>query len=465
MTPEQLVELADGGESETLEFKRTTAESDTATRAVCAMLNHRGGRVLIGVAENPTRVIGQEIGAQTVERVVQRLREIDPPAFPAVERVPVGQGREVIVVTVSAGGNRPYAYQGRAYRRVGNTNEAMSAAAYNVLLLERLHAEQRWENQPAAGWGVADLDAATVRRTVEDAISRGRLEDPGTRDVEGLLRGLGLLRDGGLARAAVVLFGAEERVSAEFPQCMLRVARFRGVGRTEFIDNRQVYGHAFALLSSAEAFLREHNPIAGRVVAGRMERVDEPLYPPVAVREALANALCHRDYAIGGGSVAIGIYDDRLEVTSSGSLHFDLTPEKLFHPHESLPWNPLIARVFYRCGVIEAWGRGTIKMAEIAAESNLRRPDIEESGGCVTVRFRPRRYVPPERVQRTVTERQRTILAMLDEAPNGLAVREIVATLEDGATNRQVRLDLGLLKALELAHSSGRGRGARWRRS
>lgn len=465
MTPEQLVELASGGESETLELKKTTAESGTAARAVCAMLNHRGGQVLIGVAENPTRVIGQEIGAQTVERVAQRLREIDPPAFPTVERVPVGQGREVIVVTVSRGQNRPYTYRQQAYRRVGNTNQAMTADAYNVLLLERLHAERRWENQAAAGWSVADLDAATVRRTVEDAVRRGRLDDPGTLDVEGLLRGLGLLRDGMLARAAVVLFGAEDRVSAEFPQCMLRVARFRGVGRTEFIDNRQVYGHAFALLSSAEAFLREHNPIAGRVVAGRMERVDEPLYPPVAVREALANALCHRDYAIGGGSVAIGIYDDRLEVTSSGALHFDLTPEKLFEPHESLPWNPLIARVFYRCGVIEAWGRGTIKMAEIAAESNLPRPDIEESGGCVTVRFRPRRYVPPERVQRTVTERQRAILSMLDEAPNGLAVREIVAELEDGATIRQVRLDLGLLKTLELAYSSGRGRGARWRRS
>lgn len=108
MTPEQLVELAAGGESETLEFKKTTAELDTAARAVCAMLNHRGGRVLFGVAENPTRVVGQEVGAQTVERVAQRLREIDPPTLPAIERVPVGQGREVIVVTVSPGPTAPY---------------------------------------------------------------------------------------------------------------------------------------------------------------------------------------------------------------------------------------------------------------------------------------------------------------------------------------------------------------------
>ena len=98
------------------------------------------------------------------------------------------------------------------------------------------------------------------------------------------------------------------------------------------------------------------------------------------------------------GTVAVGIYDDRLEVTSSGSLHFDLTPQKLLVPHESLPWNPLIARVFFRRGIIESWGRGTIKMAELASAAKLRPPEIEDAGGCVTVRFRPHRYVPPQRM-------------------------------------------------------------------
>ena len=86
------------------------------------------------------------------------------------------------------------------------------------------------------------------------------------------------------------------------------------------------------LLTNAERFLRETLPIAGRFEQDRFERIDEPLYPPLAAREALANALCHRDYSIGGGSVGIAIYDDRLEVTSSGSLHFGLTPENLPFP-------------------------------------------------------------------------------------------------------------------------------------
>src|SRR5439155_12284518 len=131
-----------------------------------------------------------------------------------------------------------------------------------------------------------------------------------------------------------------------------------------------------------ERFLRDSLPIAGRVVPSLFEREDDPLYPPVALREALANALCHRDYSIGGGSVAVAVYDNRLEITSSGTLHFGLTVDQLYHPHESLPWNPLIARAFYRRGIIEAWGRGTLKIMELSEKAGLLAPEIEESGGC-----------------------------------------------------------------------------------
>ena len=179
-----------------------------------------------------------------------------------------------------------------------------------------------------------------IRNTVAEAVRIGRLNEPDHREPENLLRGLGLLRDGVLLRAAVVLFGNAERLEFEMPQCLLRVARFRGIDRTEFLDNRQFNGNAFALLSNAERFLRDTLPIAGRFEPGRLQRIDEPLYPPLATREALANALCHRDDTMGGGSVGLAVYDDRLEVTSTGSLHFGLTPEDLFDRHESRPWNP-----------------------------------------------------------------------------------------------------------------------------
>ena len=93
--------------------------------------------------------------------------------------------------------------------------------------------------------------------------------------------------------------------------------------------------------------------MAGRIVPDVFERQDDPLYPPAALREALANALCHRDYSIAGGAVSVAIYDDRLEISSSGMLPFDLTPADLTRPHPSRPWNPLIAQVFYRRGIIQ----------------------------------------------------------------------------------------------------------------
>ena len=400
---------------------------------------------------------------RTIEEVSAEIQKIDPPAFPAIERVPIAGDREVIVINATQRPARPYVYRDVAYRRIGNTTVAMSADEYNRMLFERMHSEQRWENQPAIGWSVADLDVAEIRRTVAEAVRRGRLEDPGTREPTELLRGLGLFQHGVLLRAAAVLFGNAERLEFEMPQCLLRVARFRGLDRMEFLDNRQFHGNAFVLLASAEQFLRDTLPIAGRFETDRFERIDEPLYPPLATRESLANALCHRDYAIGGGSIGVAVYDDRLEVTSSGALHFGLTPEKLFAPHESLPWNPLIARTFYRRGIIEEWGRGTLKMAALTATAGLPRPEIEDAGGCVTVRFRHGHYVPSERDERGLTKQQQAILALLDRAPDGLALREIRTRLEPQASERQVRWALAVLRKQGLAVSTGRGRVARWR--
>ncbi len=328
----------------------------------------------------------------------------------------------------------------------------MSADEYNRMLFERMHSEQRWENQPAAGWTVDDLDVAEIRRTVSEAVRRGRLEEPVSGEPSDMLRGLGLLRDGVLLRAAAVLFGSTERLEFEMPQCLLRVARFRGTDRMEFLDNRQFNGNAFTLLANAERFLRDTLPIAGRFEQDRFERIDEPLYPPLATREALANALCHRDYSIGGGSVGIAVYDDRLEVTSSGSLHFGLTPEKLFAPHESRPWNPLIARTFYRRGIIEEWGSGTLKMADLASSSGLPVPEIEDDGGAVTVRFRHGR------------SRLQEVLVLLDSAKDGLTRREIHARLGSRVSERQVRRALEELRDRGLVVSPGRGRSGRWRR-
>ncbi len=118
--------------------------------------------------------------------------------------------------------------------------------------------------------------------------------------------------------------------------------------------------------------------------------------------------------------------------------------------------------MFYRRGIIESWGRGTIKMAEATKQAGAPPLEIEEAGGCVTVRFKPSTYLPPQCVEQDLTYRQQAILTLLDRAGEGLPLREIHGGLEAPATLRQVREDLVILKSLDLITLTGRGRGAMW---
>jgi len=457
----ELSALVSGGESAQIEFKKTTGQRSDGARTTCAMLNGGGGYVFFGV-DDAGRLCGMDVTSSTVDDVVRELRKIEP--LPALnpERVPLANGREVIAVSIPGRTGGPYTYDGRPYVREGSCTLSMPQERYRALLLERAHPAHRWELLPARGISPADLDAVEIARTIDEAVRRFRLEDPGTRDPEVLLSGLKLIENGELLNAAVILFGKPDALLPGYPQCLLRMARFRGVDKTEFVDSRHEVGNAFELLGRAQRFLRDHLPVAGRIVPALFEREDDPMYPPVALREALVNAFCHRDYAMPGGSVGIAIYDDRLEITSTGRLPFGLTPADLRRPHASLPWNPLIASVFVRRGVAENWGRGTLKIVELSAEAGLVEPEFEERGGEVVVRFLPLGYVPPSRINREVSEFERELLEII--AGQGAArLGEIEARLRQAVPRFVVQEALKSLRILGLIESSGYARGARWK--
>jgi ATP-dependent DNA helicase RecG len=389
MKPEELRKLVSGGESERIEFKRSTGQRTEAAKAVCAMLNGFGGFVVFGVT-NHGELLGQEVGVKTLGDITAELRQIEPSAFPDVETTHLKKGNAAVLLTVPGGGG-PYTFDGRAYLRHGPTTRVMPRNEYERRLVERLHATRRWENEPVAdGVSIKDLDAEEIKITLDNAIRLGRLEPTERRDLESILRGLELIRSGHLLNAAVALYGKSDRLKTIYPQMGIRLARFRGRDRlADFADNRQYWGHAFALLRRAESFLMDHVPIAGRVIPGKMIREDKPWYPPRATREALANALCHRDYVIPGGAVAVALYDDHLDITNPGGFHFGITPENLSKPHESRPWNPIIASVLYRAGIIERWGSGTLNIVDWCAENGNPPPKWREEAGSVFVVFAP----------------------------------------------------------------------------
>jgi ATP-dependent DNA helicase RecG len=448
------------GESLQTEFKRTTGQRTDAAKTICGMLNASGGFVVFGVTDNG-RILGQQVTAASLADVARELRRIDPQALLSPEAVELEGGQALVVVRVPRG-DGPYTYDGRPYLRVGPTTVLMGTEEYQRRLLERIHPATRWETQAAQGITLEDLDADEIIRSAEEAMRRNRLDDPGSRRIEDLLLGFGLLRDGELLNAAVVLFGRSERLRVLYPQCTLRLARFRGRDMAEFIDNQQEIGHAFQLFVRAQRFLRENLPVAGRMVPGLFERVDDPLYPPVALREALANALCHRDYGIHGGSVGIAIFDDRLEITSTGPLRFGLRTADLTAPHPSLPWNPTIASVLYLRGMIEKWGRGTLKIGELTHRAGLVPPEFHERAGEVVVRFFPGAYVPPTRVSHELTELQRELLALLSEHGPSSSVA-LQGRLSQAISNTYILRNLNQLQEMALIEKTGSARSTAWR--
>jgi ATP-dependent DNA helicase RecG len=247
-------------------------------------------------------VVGQKVTDRTLEELAQEFQGFEPTLPVHLQRIPASEGAtaglEVLLVQVERATNTPVTFRGVPYERVLNTTRVMPRATYQRLLIESLHATDRWEIQPAVGCSVENLDSREIVVTLEESIRRGRSEDPGTRDTLGILRGLGLLVNGEqISRAAVALFCKDEISLPDFPQFNLRVARFKGGTRDEFLDNRQYTGNAFALMRRAERFLIDWLPVASKIISGQMARIDTPALPTEAVREALANAFIHRDYA------------------------------------------------------------------------------------------------------------------------------------------------------------------------
>ena len=457
---EELAQVVAAGESETLEFKKSTGQLQRAGETLCAFLNGKGGHVFFGVTDSG-KIVGQEVTDSTLQGIAEMIRHLEPAVHISVQHVSTpDMKREVIVLEADpAPGRQPYVFEGRPYRRIETTTSLMPQDQYQVLLLARAHGQERWENAPAQGILLNDLDAEEIRRTVRASLDMGRLHADNVEDAGEILDRLGLRVDGQLLNAAVVLFS--NKMLPYYPQCQIRMARFRGTTKTEFIDNKQMHGHALQLLREAQVFLERHLPVAGHVVPGTLERKDVPLFPPLALREALVNAFCHRDYSNPGGAVSLAIFDDRLEIWSDGSLPFGLRVEDLKRDHPSRPRNPLIAETFFRRGLVERWGRGTQTIIELCLEAGHPEPEFMEQAGAVGVRFLIKGYVPPLRVNHELTSRQRKVLQVL--SPGVLSLSEIMAGMDEKISDPTLRRDLEQLKRLGLVELEGFGRGAKWR--
>ena len=188
-----------------------------------------GGFVLFGVSDDG-RIAGQQVCAGTLEDVVRELRRIQPQAAALAGIRRSADGRAVVLIRVPRG-EGPYAYDGRAYVRMGPATVQMAAEHYQRTVVERMHPARRWETLAGGrASSLDDLDADEVIRTAAGGHApQPASKTPARAEIEDLLLGFGLLRGGEIpSTRAVVLFGRSDRLAPLYPQCTLRMARFRG---------------------------------------------------------------------------------------------------------------------------------------------------------------------------------------------------------------------------------------------
>ena len=318
MTRDELLRLLAQGESQQLEFKRSLAELEDGVRTIVAFANADGGTLLFGVRPNGA-AIGVTVGANTSEQVVNAIVDnTDPSLYPRVDYLDVG-GQTIIAVTVAAGHDRPHLAYGRAYRRVGAVTAQLSRDEQRRLLLE---SRPRFDDQPSRA-SLDDIDPVRVRRFLEIAIRRGRLPaDSADLPVIEVLRRLNALRvvDDRLTptMAAMLMFARNPQQFA--PQSTVGLARFPGAtkGTTQIVDRVDVIGDLAEIIDRAEAFVHRNTRIASKIYHAQRMEITE--YPYPAIREAIANAVIHRDYWQSGSRVQVAVCADRIEIENPGEL-------------------------------------------------------------------------------------------------------------------------------------------------
>jgi len=216
---------------------------------------------------------------------------------------------------------------------------------------------------------------------------------------------IGLLKENKLTNAAILLFG--KKPQRFFMQSEVRCARFKGTEPLEFIDMKVFAGTVIDQREDAVEFVKEHIKLHARII--ETERVERWEYPLAALREALTNALCHRDYELSS-NVQVRIFDDRIEVWGCGPLPQPLTVEDLRTKHDSILRNPLIGKCFFLIKFIEQWGTGTNRIIRECLNYDLPEPLFEEAAGNLVVTFRKSKFTEEYLKQLSLNERQMNAL-------------------------------------------------------
>ncbi|MDM8560843.1 ATP-binding protein [Candidatus Parabeggiatoa sp. HSG14] len=347
---------------------------DEYLKWICGFANANGGTIYIGIDDE-----GNIVGVEDYKRLMDDIPNKIQNYLGILCDVNLHENSEKYYIEINV---KPYdiaiSYRGKYHYRSGSTKQELKGTTLNEFLLKK--AGKTWDDTIEPNATFADIDENSIQFFIKEAVKTQRLPFLKSDNTQ-ILENLRLIENGKFKRASVLLFGKEP--CKFFINAYAKIGKF-GISDDDLQSQEIVEGNIFQLADQIIEILDKKYFIKTISYEG-LHRVETTPYPFEAIREALINAIIHRNYF--GPPIQISLYDDKIIIWNVGKLPEQITIDDLKRKHASYPKNPRLADVFFKGGLIEAWGRGTLKIINECNKFGLPEPSIELMNGGIAVIF------------------------------------------------------------------------------
>ncbi|MDR2205622.1 MAG: putative DNA binding domain-containing protein [Flavobacteriaceae bacterium] len=429
-------------EQQNIEYKASWR--DEYLRWICGFANAQGGTLVIGKNDN-----GNIVGVKKSDKLLEDLPNKITSILGIVSDVNLHETKQgdFIEIVVEPQPN-PVNYKGEYHYRSGSTKQELKGAALDKFLLQKYG--KKWDSVVIPNVPVADLKQETFDFFRKKGIKSKRLNDDVLTDSnELLLENLQLTENNHLKRAAILLFhpNPEKFVTGAY----VKIGYFETDG--DLIYQDEIHGNLFEQVEKTIDLLFTKY-IKALISYEGIYRIETYEYPKEAVREAIHNAIAHKDYT-GATPIQISVYKDKIMIWNYGELPENWTIETLQKKHSSIPHNSGISNAFFRIGYIEAWGRGIWKMNQQCAKAGLPQPLYYYESSGFWVVFRKDTYNEQTLKELGLSERQ--IKAVLYVKEKGKITNKEYQGLNNVISRTALR-DLDNLIFKDVLKRSGEGK-------
>ena len=442
-------------ESQNIAYK--SSWRDEYLKWICGFANAQGGKLYIGIDDN-----GEVCGVQNAKKLMEDIPNKIQTCLGIVAEINRREkgGLEYIEIVVDPS-SYPVSYHGEFHYRSGATKQLLSGIALSEFIMRKTGV--RWEDAVVEGIGVDDLDAESFKIFRREALKSNRMS-PEDLDIsnEELLEKFHLMSDGKLKRSAVMLFYGDPSVIQN--GSYVKIGRFTNAVDLQYQDTIE---DSLIKIADKVIDLIYLKYLKAKITYEHDRRVETYPYARIAIREAVYNAIIHNCYMFGT-PIQIRVENEAIIISNQCFFPEGWTVETLMKPHQSKPYNPNIANVFYRAGYIENWGRGVEKICDACKELGAKLPRYEILGNGVRVFFKALKSALIDEktanvqgnVGENVGEKEREIIEIIALSPS-ISAKNIAQKM--GMTSRQVERLLSQLKAKRLIERVGPDKGGHWK--